>query len=407
MLAPAAPQPGKLGEAVVSVSHEGLGLALIKVTARSLSLTYCLSPSPAITGMGKRKRSGHCGKGEATTAKKMGQYLAEDGVYQRGQKKIEKLTAVFELDLPFPDHFTGWKRDRKLVAQKAAEGGWLDPSELPDITTNDRLKLFIKTKDPTPEQLEKFGPNHAPKWLAIRFPDVIPPKTQQKLLASWDRVIAIGLRFPKATTQRSSTPAVHLGVWSLFSTTPYITADSRQKVVPRNRTSSSILLARTKEKQVTAQLDVFLGIIKKSVVPKLESLVDWEMGEGTRIRHRVHQRVQAALKREFSQRPNLDFGGLFLAIAVKEGSSEVLHVDWNDNLQTYAIVFCIGDYVGGEFCIPQIGRRIPLRPGAVLAVRTRLLAHCTHVGSGRRVVITCFTDSTLLEQTITGDFAFL
>ena len=216
---------------------------------------------------------------------------------------------VFELDLPFPDHFAGWKRDRKLVAQKAAEGGWLDPSELPDITTDDRLKLFIKTKDPTPEQLEKFGPNQypqwllkkdfadpsqrallfsdsAPKWLAIRFPDVIPPKTQQKLLASWDRVIAVGLRFPKATTQRSSTPAVHLGVWSLYSTTPCITADSRQKVVPRNRTSSSILLARTKEKQVTARLDAFLGVIKKSVVPKLESLVDWEMGEGTRIRHR-------------------------------------------------------------------------------------------------------------------------
>ena len=40
-------------------------------------------------------------------------------------------------------------------------------------------------------------------------------------------------------------------------------------------------------------------------------------------------------------------------------------------------------------------------------VRTRLLAHCAHVGSGRRLVFTCFTDSTLLEQTITGDFAFL
>ncbi|KAJ7185107.1 hypothetical protein GGX14DRAFT_409325 [Mycena pura] len=166
-------------------------------------------------------------------------------------------------------------RDRRLVAQKAAEGGWLDLSELPDITTDDQLKLFIKTKGPTPEQLKKFGPNQypqwllnkdfadptqrallfsdsAPKWLAIRFPDIIPPKTQQKLLASWDRVIAVSLHFPKATTQRSSTPAVHVGVWSLYSTTPYITANSRQKIVPQKRTSSSILLARTKEKQVIA-----------------------------------------------------------------------------------------------------------------------------------------------------------
>jgi hypothetical protein len=92
---------------------------------------------------------------------------------------------------------------------------------------------------------------------------------------------------------------------------------------------------------------------------------------------------------------------------VKEGSSEVLHVDWNDNLNGYAIIFGVGDYTGGEFCIPQLGYRIPLRPGAVLAVRTRLLAHCTHTGSGRRLIFTCFTDSTLLAQTITGDFAFL
>lgn len=63
------------------------------------------------------------------------------------------------LDIPFPDHFAGGLRDRKLVRQKAAEGGWLDPSELPDITTDDRLKLFIKTNDPTREQLQNFGPN--------------------------------------------------------------------------------------------------------------------------------------------------------------------------------------------------------------------------------------------------------
>ncbi|KAJ7815265.1 hypothetical protein B0H14DRAFT_2304317, partial [Mycena olivaceomarginata] len=74
--------------------------------------------------------------------------------------------------------------------------------------------------------------------------------------------------------------------------------------------------------------------------------------------------------------PNLNFDGLFFTVAVKEGSSEVLHVDWNNNLHTYAIIFCVGDYTGGEFCIPQIGYRIPLRAGAILAVRTRLLAHC-------------------------------
>ncbi|KAJ7815266.1 hypothetical protein B0H14DRAFT_2603647 [Mycena olivaceomarginata] len=188
----------------------------------------CLSPSPAIRGMGKRtgteptaadsKRPGHRGKGEVTTAKKMGRYLADGGVYQCGQKKIEELTE------------TARSLDRRLQraagcrGQLAAEGSWLDPSELPDITTDDRLKLFIKTNDPMPEQLENFGPNQyprwlldkhfadpsqqvllfsdrAPEWLAMRFPDVIPLQMQRKLLSSWDGAIAVGLRFPKTEAQ--------------------------------------------------------------------------------------------------------------------------------------------------------------------------------------------------------------
>jgi hypothetical protein len=112
--------------------------------------------------------------------------------------------------------------------------------------------------------------------------------------------------------------------------------------------------------------------------------------------------VRYHLAEEFLARPNLDFGGLFFTIAVKEGSSERFHVDWNDNLHKYAIVFCAGDYVGGEFCVPQLGVRVPLRPGSVIAVRTRLLAHCSAPLSGRRLVFTCFTDCTLLEHTLKG-----
>ncbi|KAJ7710308.1 hypothetical protein B0H14DRAFT_2646063 [Mycena olivaceomarginata] len=369
-------------------------------------------------------------RSQANVAKKLDRFLAEGGAYERGQKKIEEYTVILNLDLPFPDHFAGWTRDRWLVAQNAAEGGWLQPSELPDITTDDRLKLLIKTNDPTPAQLKLFGPNQyplwflgmrfldprqrehlysdrAPQWLAMCFPNVIPPHTQQMLLCWWDRVIACGLQFPKPEKQRSSTPAVHLGVWNLYSMKPYVTADSRQKIAPARRTASAKLLAELKQKRVIKQLDIFLGIIKNHVVPKLESLAEWHFDESTRIRHRIHQRVCATLRHKFRKRPNLDFGGLFFTIAVKEGSSEVLHVDWNDNLHMYTIIFAVGDYTGGEFCIPQIGYRIPLRPGAVLAVRTRLLAHCTHVGSGRRLVFTCFTDSTLLGQSITGDFALL
>jgi hypothetical protein len=221
---------------------------------------------------------------------------------------LSGVLAIFQLNLPFPNHFSGWMRDRRLVVQNAAEGGWLAPSELPDITTDDRLKLLINTNDPTPEQLKLFGPNQyprwfenmrfsdprqrvllqsdcAPQWLVMRFPSVIPLGTQERLLLSWDRVVACGLRFPNPEVQRSSTPAVHLGVWNLYSQKPYITADSRQKMVPHCRTASAKLLAELKQKWVIAELDLFLGIIKSCVVPKLENLTAWHFDEGARIRH--------------------------------------------------------------------------------------------------------------------------
>jgi hypothetical protein len=120
----------------------------------------------------------------------------------------------------------------------------------------------------------------------MRFPNVIPPNTQEMLLHSWDRAIAAGLRFPKPEVQRSSTPALHLGVWNLYSSKPFITADSRQAIAPRRTASANAkMVARLKEKRARTYLDAFLGIFKNRVVPKLESLAEWHFDEGARLRH--------------------------------------------------------------------------------------------------------------------------
>ncbi|KAJ7751171.1 hypothetical protein B0H14DRAFT_2636086 [Mycena olivaceomarginata] len=93
----------------------------------------------------------------------MSQFLAEGRrVYEHGQKKIEEHTVIFDLDLLFPDHFAGGTRDYMLMAQNVVEGGWLELSELPDIMTDNQLKLLIKTNDMTPEQLQNFGSNQYP-----------------------------------------------------------------------------------------------------------------------------------------------------------------------------------------------------------------------------------------------------
>jgi hypothetical protein len=81
--------------------------------------------------------------------------------------------------------------------------------------------------------------------------------------------------------------------------------------------------------------------------------------------------VLRLLKHDLKWRPDLYMGGPFFAVAAKEAGSGIVHLDWNDDRAIYAFVFAVGDWEGGEFCAPQLGIKIPIRPGQVLAV----LAH--------------------------------
>ncbi|KAF8197790.1 hypothetical protein K438DRAFT_1465324, partial [Mycena galopus ATCC 62051] len=61
----------------------------------------------------------------------------------------------------------------------------------------------------------------------------------------------------------------------------------------------------------------------------------------------------------------------------KEGASAELHIDWNDNLNRHALILRVGDYGGGDFCVPQLGGRMPFKAGSLLAAKARLLAPCS------------------------------
>ncbi|KAJ6586618.1 hypothetical protein B0H10DRAFT_1687771, partial [Mycena sp. CBHHK59/15] len=98
---------------------------------------------------------------------------------------------------------------------------------------------------------------------------------------------------------------------------------------------------------------------------------------------RIHHCVRHFLAAKLDLRPTLDFGRLFFTVAIKEGSSERIHIDWNDDIHKYTLIFCAGDFTGTEFCTLQLDICIPLRPGSVLVMRTWVLAHCsTLVGQG-------------------------
>jgi predicted 2-oxoglutarate/Fe(II)-dependent dioxygenase YbiX len=97
----------------------------------------------------------------------------------------------------------------------------------------------------------------------------------------------------------------------------------------------------------------------------------------------------------------LDFYGAFFTFAIKEGTSEIFHVDWNDDLDSITWLIPLGDWEGGELVLPQKGieRRIPIRPGDVFGFMARTLVHCTTpVTKGRRVILTCFSDSNILRH---------
>ncbi|THU98901.1 hypothetical protein K435DRAFT_659953, partial [Dendrothele bispora CBS 962.96] len=96
----------------------------------------------------------------------------------------------------------------------------------------------------------------------------------------------------------------------------------------------------------------------------------------------------------------LDFHGAFLCVAVKEGSSEILHLDWQDDPNVFAWIAPVGKgWTGGDFCLPQLGLRVPILPGQVVGALTRRLIHASSVvTSGRRIVLTCFSDRGTLKK---------
>lgn len=104
------------------------------------------------------------------------------------------------------------------------------------------------------------------------------------------------------------------------------------------------------------------------------------------------------LTEKLKNRPALQFGGAFFTVAVKEGSSEIIHLDFNDDPNGISWVIPLGDWEGGEFCLPQFGIKIPIQSGQILGAMTRILAHCSAPVKGFRVILTLFADKNLLNH---------
>ncbi|KAF7335010.1 hypothetical protein MVEN_02251200 [Mycena venus] len=285
-----------------------------------------------------------------------------------------------------------------------------DPFTLPLFSEDDSKIILISSPLPTPEQQAPIGPGGAAGWLERkispeqsaalsddgeppfdlgRFPDVISQYAQHKLISAWERLQALEPVYGPPETQRSRSPALHFGVWEHFLNKPVITGETQQTKAR----------AAMREDLLDA-IHNLCGVIKQYVLPKLQALMDWCFPGQQRVQELMHQRILRHLGIQLKKYPNFDFLGLFTTFACKEGVSEELHIDWNDNLDRPALVFSLGDYEGGDFCVPQFGGRMRFKPGSVLAVRAHMLAHCSTPTAGRRIVFTCFIDSMVYEHTL-------
>ncbi|KAK7434021.1 hypothetical protein VKT23_020420 [Stygiomarasmius scandens] len=192
----------------------------------------------------------------------------------------------------------------------------------------------------------------------------------------YDALVDGGFRFPpdKLDRNRSATSGAHLGVWSHYSLEPMVSSDSR--------------LTTQKSLYVINLIDEFLQCLKDVLVPVIRA----HRFVKTHFREGHHQ--------EFEARISLDFGGAFFCTAIKEGGSEIYHLDFHDDPDTLTWIIPLGEgWEGGEFCLPQLGFKIPLQPGQVLGALTRRLIHCSApANGGRRLVLTLFCDKWIMKH---------
>jgi hypothetical protein len=235
-----------------------------------------------------------------------------------------------------------------------------------------------------------------PAFLARQFGDMVGSGQMIELIRRYRRLAEVGIKATHSGDSRSRAPALHLGLWRRSCETAFLTSDTKRW---------------TSREQVEA-MNGFLHAVQTYIAPKVARLTklydpeQWALQERYLIGFFLisksligSKRLQQYLLKEttlLTQNPNANFYGAFTTVAVKEGVSENLHVDYNDGGITWVIP--LGDWEGAQLQLPQLKISIGLVPGDILGFQGRLLAHYnTPISSGTRVVLTCFTCRNVLS----------
>ncbi|KAJ3897764.1 hypothetical protein F5879DRAFT_813537, partial [Lentinula edodes] len=91
----------------------------------------------------------------------------------------------------------------------------------------------------------------------------------------------------------------------------------------------------------------------------------------------------------------------FFAIAIKEGGSEINHVDWSDDPKGLTWVAPVGTWRGGDLKTIEMGLQTLIGPGdAIIANMQEIVHAAAPVSQGTRITLTGFTCSFLAKHSV-------
>ncbi|KAJ3755616.1 hypothetical protein EV360DRAFT_49434 [Lentinula raphanica] len=177
-------------------------------------------------------------------------------------------------------------------------------------------------------------------------------------------------------SNRSATPAIHVGIWEKYANQPRLTAETWKM---QNHT-------------VRALMAQSIGLLSTNIAPRMVSILRTFYPEVWERQQRALNRVRSVLAAELAEMAWLDFGGAFFAVAIKTGSSEIDHLDWSDDKYGLTWVSGVGDWQGADLKAMETGWQFPLQPGDAILANMRQMVHsASPIVSGQRITLTFFT----------------
>lgn len=312
-------------------------------------------------------------------------------------------TPTLETHDIFLDHAPGRYVDMKMDGQQLTDN--LE-SDFPAGNTHLRRapehgRLIASTMTLTRELRPVISP------VIRRFTDIIKDDERQAIHLLVLGIFNAGLKLSSSTARenRSASRAPHFGIWEKFGSVPRVTGET-DKVQKDND-------------KVKGLIKDFLSLISSKIAPRLcnllrlyypilwcrqqryVSLSDVVMYDITHRSFRIRNRVSQILASDIEEKPWLDFGGAFFAVAVKIGCSERDHLDWTDDPEGLTWVSGVGDWEGADLRAIETGWQFPVQPGDVLAANMRTMVHsASPILRGERITLTFFTCKLLAQHSL-------